>query len=205
MNPHFTSNVLAAIQRQILDMDAERASDNLVKMSRLTRAYLDDSLLDKNHESFSTKDISLTREIKLLEMYVELQQLHYADRFDFALEVPPELDTNGYRLPPFLIQPFVENAIVHGLGHRKEKGLLRVQFSALPDEGLLCRIEDDGVGREAARIIQNKEPREFTSVSTNLSQQRAALLNQLGYDIAIEVTDLDQGTGTVVTIRIGYS
>ena len=203
MNPHFTSNVLSAIQRQILDMDAESASDNLVKMSRLTRAYLNDSLLDKNYESFSTKDISLTREIKLLEMYVELQQLHYADRFDFALEVPPELDTNSYRLPPFLIQPFVENAIVHGLGHRKEKGLLRVQFSALPDEGLLCRIEDDGVGREAARLIQNKEPGEFTSVSTNLSQQRAALLKQLGYDIAIEITDLAQGT--VVTIRIGYS
>ena len=202
MNPHFTSNVLVAIQRQILDMEAERASDNLVKMSRLSRAYLDDSLLDKNHESFSTRDISLTREIKLLEMYVELQQLHYADRFDFALQVATELDTDSYRLPPFLIQPFVENAIVHGLSHRRERGLLRVQFRALPDEGLLCRIEDDGVGREAARIIQNKEPSEFTSVSTNLSQQRAALLNQLGYDIAIEITDLVQGTA--VEIRVGY-
>ncbi|WP_373512252.1 histidine kinase [Persicitalea sp.] len=205
MNPHFTSNVLAAIQNQILNHESERASDNLVKMARLTRAYLDDSLLGQGEQAFRTRDIPLTREIKLLRMYVELMQLQYLDRFDFTLEVPPSLDPEMYKIPQFLIQPFVENAIVHGLHHHQERGHLRVAFRALPDEALLCRIEDDGIGREAVRRIQNQSHKEYASVSTNLSQQRVALLNQLGYDIAIDIEDRKVGTGTVVSTRVGFS
>jgi sensor histidine kinase YesM len=160
MNPHFTSNALAAIQRQILTHDAERASDNLVKMGRLTRAYLEDSLLREDDPMLMNRDISLTREVTLLKMYVELMQLQYENRFDFVLDIQSSLNTDDYRLPPFLIQPFIENAIVHGLHHLTTKGNLRVQFLGLPHEVLLCQIEDDGIGREASRRILNLDPKE---------------------------------------------
>ncbi len=205
MNPHFTSNALASIQRQILTHDAERASDNLVKMGRLTRAYLEDSLLREDDPLLMSHDISLTREVTLLQMYVELMQLQYEDRFDFTLDIQSSLNTDEYRLPPFLIQPFVENAIVHGLHHLTSRGMLRVQFLGLPNEALLCQIEDDGIGREASQRLLNQDSKEYTSVSTNLSQKRAELLNQMGYSIEIKVEDRLLGSGTVVTIQIGYS
>ncbi len=205
MNPHFTSNALASIQRQILTHDAERASDNLVKMGRLTRAYLEDSLLREDDPLLMNHDISLTREVTLLRMYVELMQLQYEDRFDFVLDIQSSLNTDEYRLPPFLIQPFVENAIVHGLHHLTSRGMLRVQFLGLPNEALLCQIEDNGIGREGSRRLLNQAPKEYTSVSTNLSQKRAELLNQMGYSIEIKIEDRRQGAGTVVTIQIGYS
>ncbi|MPR34335.1 sensor histidine kinase [Salmonirosea aquatica] len=202
MNRHFTSNTLSAIQRLALTQQGERASDNLVKMERLTRAYLDDSIFKEGEPNPFTKGILLTREIYLLKLYVELMQLQYEDRFDFVLDVPATLDTDDYKLPPFLIQPFVENAIKHGLHHRTERGLLRVEFRGKADEVLLCRIEDNGIGRVAARQIQQQMPKDHDSVSTELLKQRITLLNQLGYAIYFEITDLPQGT--LVEIRVGY-
>ncbi len=200
MTRHFTSNTLGSIQQLVLSQQTERASDNLVKMGRLTRAYLEDSLFREGDQNPFTRGISLTREIRLLTMYIELMQLQYHDRFDFVLDVPASINTDAYTLPPFLIQPFVENAIEHGLHHRRERGTLRVAFQALPDGGLQCRIEDDGIGREAARQIQASAPREYTSVSTELLRQRATLLNQLGHAIAFTIEDLPQGTAVVLTV-----
>lgn len=205
MSPHFTSNVLGAIQHQILNNEPEQASDNLVKLSRLSRAYLEDSLMENGHDSFLTRDIPLGREVRLLTMYVELMQLWHQDRFDFVLDIQSSLKLGDHTIPPFLIQPFVENAIEHGLIHRLDKGTLRVQFLALANEVLVCQIEDDGIGREAARLQQHQTAKEFASVSINLSQQRAALLNQLGYAIQIKIEDRVEGTGTVVTVQIGYT
>ena len=203
MQKHFTSNTLSAIQRLALSHQAERASDNIVKMERLTRAYLEDSIFKAGEQNPFIQGIPLSREIYLLQMYVELMQLQHDDRFDFVLDVPDDLDTEDYKLPPFLIQPFVENAIKHGLQHRHERGTLRVQFRGLPDEVLLCRIEDDGVGRETARRIREQAPSDHESVSTELLRQRIALLNQIGYAIEFSIEDLE--VGTVVSMKIGYS
>jgi ligand-binding sensor domain-containing protein len=205
MNPHFTSNALAAIQKLVLTQDTERANDNLIKMSRLTRAYLEDSLFKENHEANPfTREISLAREVMLLRMYVELMQLQYEERFDFKLEVESSLNAENHRLPPFLIQPFVENAIIHGLLHKSDKGMLKINFWMLPDETLVCKIEDDGIGREASAMLHLQNGKDYTSVSTSLTEQRKELLNQLGYQIEITIQDQQKNTGTVVTIQIGY-
>ncbi len=188
-----------------MNNEPEQASNNLVKLARLTRAYLDDSLMDDGRDTLLTRDIALGREVRLLTMYVELMQLWHPDCFDFVLDVQSSLRLEDHRIPPFLIQPFVENAIGHGLKHRPDKGTLRVQFLALADEVLVCQIEDDGIGREASRLMQRRKPKEFKSVSTDLSQQRAALLNQLGYAISIKTEDRVVGTGTLVTVQIGYA
>ncbi len=203
MNPHFTSNALSAIQKLVLTQDTERANDNLIKMSRLTRAYLEDSLFKETTDSNPfTREISLEREVELLRMYVDLMQLQYEGRFEYVLELKTSLHPANHRLPPFLIQPFVENAIVHGLLHKSEKGTLQIHFWTLTDETLVCKVEDDGIGREAAAQLQ--PDKQHQSVSTSLTQTRMELLNQLGYKIEIIVEDLQKTTGTVVTIQIGY-
>lgn len=203
MNPHFTSNALAAIQKLVLTQDTERANDNLIKMSRLTRAYLEDSLFKEVPDASAfTREISLEREIELLRMYVELMQLQYEGRFDFQLDLRTSHHPANLRLPPFLIQPFVENAIVHGLLHKPDKGTLQVLFWTLPDETLVCQVIDDGIGREAAAQITPQK--QHQSVSTNLTQTRTELLNQLGYKIDIAIQDHQKNSGTMVTIQIGY-
>ncbi|MFN3379105.1 MAG: histidine kinase [Runella zeae] len=203
MNPHFTSNTLAAIQRLILDQDSEKASDNLIKMGRLTRAYLEDSLFKDEKTPFA-REISLTREIELLTMYVELMQLQYEGRFETQFEIEGSLNTDNYRLPPFLIQPYVENAIVHGLLNSTQVGLLKLHFFTLPDETLVCKVEDNGIGRKAAAEFQKFKTQSKSSVSTTLTAQRAKLLNQLGYHIEINVEDAIKTTGTIVTIQINH-
>lgn len=201
MNPHFMSNALSAIQNLMLQQENERAGDNLLKIGRLMRAYLEDSLF-KDEQTPYAREISLTRELSLLKMYVELMQLQYEGRFDTVFEVESALNTDNYRLPPFLIQPYVENAIVHGLLNKTEKGLLRLHFFTLAHETLVCRVEDDGIGREAAAALQQAKSKTQVSVSTALTAQRVALLNQLGYDIRITVEDTFKNTGTMVTIQL---
>lgn len=201
MNPHFTSNALAAIQKLILQQDSERASDNLIKMGRLTRAYLEDSLF-KEEKMPHAREISLTRELDLLKMYIELMQLQYEKRFEVEFNLDGALNTDNFRLPPFLIQPFVENAIVHGLLNKVEKGHLKLHFFTLSAETLVCKVEDDGIGRAAAQALQLHKPKTQSSVSTTLTQQRILLLNQLGYHIEIKIEDSLKNTGTIVTIQL---
>lgn len=201
MNPHFTSNALAAIQQLILKQDSERASENLIKMGRLTRAYLEDSLFSEGQSTYA-REITLAREIDLLKMYIELMQLQYENRFEVEINLDGALNTDNFRLPPFLIQPFVENAIVHGLLNKVEKGHLKLHFFALSAETLVCKVEDDGIGRAAAQALQLHKAKIQSSVSTTLTQQRVLLLNQLGYYIDIKIEDALKNTGTVVTIQL---
>ncbi len=203
MNPHFTSNALAAIQKLVLTQDTERANNNLIKMSRLTRAYLEDSLFKESSDPNPfAREISLEREVELLQMYVDLMQLQYEGRFEYVLDIKTSLHPANHRLPPFLIQPFVENAIVHGLLHKPDKGTLQIHFWTLADETLVCKVEDNGIGREAAAQLQPDKP--HRSVSTSLTQTRLELLNQLGYHIEIKIEDSPKNAGTIVTIQMGY-
>lgn len=203
MNPHFTSNALAAIQKLVLTQDTERANNNLIKMSRLTRAYLEDSLFKESSDPNPfAREISLEREVELLQMYVDLMQLQYEGRFEYVLDIKTSLHPANHRLPPFLIQPFVENAIVHGLLHKPDKGTLQIHFWTLADETLVCKVEDNGIGREAAAQLQPDKP--HRSVSTSLTQTRLELLNQLGYQIEIKIEDSPKNAGTIVTIQMGY-
>ncbi|MFN8357122.1 MAG: histidine kinase [Spirosomataceae bacterium] len=203
MNPHFTSNTISAIQRLILKQDAESANQNLIKMERLTRAYLEDSIFQEAKNIF-VKEIPLSREVSLLKMYIELMQLQYEERFDYEIVIDTTLNLEHYRLPPFLIQPFVENAIVHGLLNRSEKGQLNIQFWSLPEETLVCKVEDNGIGIAAAQALQLTRIRTNSSVSTTLIQQRVKLLNQLGYQIQIDTQNAQNSSGTVVTIQINF-
>lgn len=204
MNPHFTFNVLGTIQSLILKNNPEEANVHLLKLANLIRNYLEASVLyDDAHGSMFAHEIPLANELELLRMYVEFEQLQYEDRFGFELTVDGKLNPENYRLPPLLIQPFVENAVKHGLLYKETKGNLWIRFVGLGEETLVCTIEDDGVGREAAHRIQAASLRKYKSRGTGLVEKRKDLLNEMGYDIHI-TTDDRIGGGTVVTVQIGY-
>lgn len=206
MNPHFTFNVLGTLQHLILNNETQRASENLLKLSSLIRNYLEASLLgDEKVGSLFRHEIQLSKEIELLKMYIEFEQLQYTDRFSYEMRIDGKLNPNNYKVPPLIIQPFVENAIKHGLLYKElnEKGNLLVSFISLNEDTLLCTIEDNGVGREKAGEIQKKSLKKYKSRGTELVNRRVEILNEMGYDIQISTNDRLHG-GTVVNIQIGY-
>lgn len=206
MNPHFTFNVLGTLQHLILNNETQKASDNLVKLSSLIRNYLEASLLgDEQMGSLFKHEIALGREIELLKMYIEFEQLQYSGRFNYEIKLDGKLNPNNYRVPPLIIQPFIENAIKHGLLYKNvyEIGNLWIHFLSLDEDTLICTIEDDGVGRAKAAELQLASIKKYKSRGTQLVKKRVEILNEMGYEIEINTDDRLKG-GTVVTIKIGY-
>lgn len=162
-------------------------------------------LTDNKNGSLFSHEIQLSREVELLKMYIEFEQLQYVDRFEYEISLDGKLNTENYRVPPLILQPFVENAIKHGLLYKSpsEKGMLLIRFISLNEDTLICTIEDNGVGRTEANLIQTRSLKKYKSRGTELVKRRVDILNEMGYDITITVDDGITG-GTVVTIQIGY-
>lgn len=194
MNPHFIFNSLQAIQSFIAGNNPDAAESYLVKFSRLMRLFL---------ESSRQKFISLEDEISLLKSYTELEKLCYEDKFDFSIEVDPRLNTPLETIPSMLIQPFVENAIKHGLLPKEGKGHLEIIFRAV-DGGFCCLVRDDGPGRDSHHQQQKGKHK---SRGMELIRERQEVINQMGHNqVEIEIIDLKDengaGTGTLVNIFI---
>lgn len=200
MNPHFMFNALNSIQDFILLNDKVSANTYLGKFSDLMRMVLDMS---------NKSSISLANEIKALHLYLELEAVRFEDSMEYVVNTSENLDPNEWELPSMIIQPFVENAIKHGLLHKRQNRKLRIEFSKKTDSNLLnVRIEDNGVGRKEAERINKNRVKQHTSFATGATDQRLRLLNQEGKkQIQIEYTDLinDKGEaiGTVVELEIG--
>jgi ligand-binding sensor domain-containing protein len=204
MNPHFIFNVLTAIKSLIINKKPEEAGEYLDKFAVLIRRYLDSSVKSGsvNQRSVVQNEISLAQEIEMIDMYVEFEQLKYVDKFIYER---PETNfvKENVSVPPMLIQPYVENAIKHGLLNLPDgkQGHLKVHFSLDAEDALTCLVEDNGVGLEEAKRLQAQSIKHFQSLGTSLTEQRKEILNQLGYNIQIKTEDRIGG-GTVVTIKI---
>lgn len=197
LNPHFVSNVLQAIQELVFKKDERLANRYLVKFSRLMRLFL---------ESSKEKFILLQDELQLLKLYIELEQLRFKDKFTFQIEISKELEFSMIKIPTMLLQPFIENAINHGLYHRESSGKLLLIFSQI-DNHLNCRIEDNGIGRERALKIKKNSIKSYRSRGMQLVEERKEAWNLVGnapMDIIIE--DLydakGQPSGTRVDVII---
>jgi len=165
MNPHFIFNSLNSIQDLILKGDVEHSYSYIATFSDLVRRTL----------NYSEKDfIDFEQEIKLLELYLSLEKLRFKKDFTYAIELPSEED---FLVPPMLIQPFIENALVHGLLHKQGEKKLKVSFELR--EFLICTIEDNGIGRERARAIQLRQKKEHESFSGNAIRNRFEILNNV--------------------------
>lgn len=180
MNPHFIFNSLNAIQNYIFKQDSLKAGNYLTQFSELIRMILD----------FSRKDyISVESEVKLLNTYLELQKLRFESKFDYQITVDEKIDREVIHIPPMLAQPFIENAIEHGIFYKKEKGRVDVRLY-YERNFLIYEIEDDGVGMEEAMKLKNKLKSSYESLATIITKERMDTLNeQSKSDIEIEILD----------------
>jgi len=200
MNPHFIFNSLNSIQSFILTNDTDRAINYLGKFSQLIRLILSNS-----RESF----IPVKDEIQTLQYYLSLEQLRFENEFDYTITVDEKIDDEFICIPPMLIQPFVENAILHGILHRHDKGIVNISLT-LKENSILCIIEDNGVGRARAQQIKNESGLKHKSRGMVITKERLDILNKQSQEqITVHVTDLkdDKGnaTGTRVEILIPVS
>ncbi|MBE9481563.1 MAG: histidine kinase [Bacteroidetes bacterium] len=196
MNPHFIFNSLTSIQSFIFENNPIEAGSYLSKFSELIRAILYNS-----REEF----ISLEKEIKTLENYLEIQQLRYNNKFDYEIDVDPEIDIEMLKIPPMLAQPFIENSVEHGIKHIEGKGFISIKFSLI-DESIFMIIEDNGIGIEASRKMKDKKAQEHKSLAMIITKERIGILNKgkkkKSYSIHIE--DIIGEGGKVKGTRIKF-
>lgn len=187
MNPHFIFNALNSIQSYIATNDTYQAEIFLSKFSTLIRNILEISL---------NEYINFDKEIETLRLYMELEKLRFNDKFDFKID--DQLTDSTFKVPPMLIQPFVENAIIHGMKGKTDKGKIEVQFSELDDELILCSIDDDGVGRNL-----NTTQKDHQSLATKLTDERIHFFNQKNsHQFDIKIFDKKDEENNAIGTRV---
>ena len=198
MNPHFIFNCLNSIKLYATENDSEKASDYLTKFSRLIRMVLENSRSER---------VTLQNELTMLQLYADMEIMRFKQKLSFFVEVETGIDAGFVEIPPLLLQPYVENAIWHGLMHKTEGGTVRIR-ACQPQENLLqLTITDDGVGRSRAAELKSKSASHRKSFGLKMTSERIALVNQL-YQTQTQVTiedlvDADgQPTGTEVVLQI---
>ncbi|MGZ3862512.1 MAG: tetratricopeptide repeat-containing sensor histidine kinase [Bacteroidia bacterium] len=182
MNPHFIFNSLNSIQNYILNNETQVAYDYLAKFSRLIRQVLMNS---------QQNDITLKDELELLRIYVDLEHRRFKNRFDYKINCEDNIPLD-IKLPVMLIQPFVENAIWHGIMNldKSVKGFLKIEFS-FKNDILKITVEDNGIGREAAE--KRRVDNEYKSIGMMFTRKRMELLKTTGKpDARIEIIDLKE-------------
>jgi len=136
------------------------------------------SLMRKVLENSQNTSIPLRDELEALVLYLELEKIRFKDKFDYEIKIDEEIDTLLYKIPTMLIQPYVENSISHGLMPCEGKGLVRINLK-LEREFILCTIEDNGIGRDAAQEIKQKKENNHNSLGTQIVTSRLDLVNAL--------------------------
>jgi ligand-binding sensor domain-containing protein/two-component sensor histidine kinase len=194
MNPHFIFNSLNAIQKLIVIQDMDASYNYLSKFSKLLRLVLDNS--DKNF-------ISLSQELEMNKLYLELESLRFKNSFQYYIKLNQQTDPDILLIPSLLLQPFIENAIWHGLMHKDGDKKLEINFTE-DTQYLVCSIEDNGIGREKSAAIKSQKlgAHYFESKGTQLSQQRIKLLTDAGNETAVSYIDLKNPDGSAAGTRV---
>jgi LytS/YehU family sensor histidine kinase len=196
MNPHFIFNSLNSINRFILQNNKVQASEYLTKFSRLIRMILNSS---------TNPTVTLAEDVEALQLYLELERLRFEEKFSFKVECDPDIDTDFLQVPPMLLQPFVENAIWHGLMNKEGEGHLWININQ-EDSTLICTITDDGIGRKKAAELQDKSGK-HKSMGMKITECRIAMMQKMNEENkSIEVRDLvdaeGSAAGTEVILKI---
>jgi LytS/YehU family sensor histidine kinase len=193
MNPHFIFNTLNSIQYYMYQHDKLATNNYLTKFSSLMRKVLENS----QHTS-----VSITEELDALNLYLELESLRFKDKFDFEIIVDEDIDTLMYRIPAMLIQPYVENSITHGLMPKEGKGSIKIDLK-LVNEHIICVIEDNGIGREAANERKKLRTDHHNSLGTQIVSSRLDLVSALyGTSLKSIYTDLKNEAGEPAGTRV---
>ncbi|AUC13901.1 hypothetical protein BTO06_01465 [Tenacibaculum sp. SZ-18] len=195
MNPHFIFNALNSIQDYIIINEKKLAREYLVRFARLIRLYLDQS---------RKKEILLEDELSTLKLYLELEQERFENGFDYEVNVDDNLELSSIYIPSLFIQPYVENALKHGLLHKTEDKKLEVSFTKdYETKSLKCIILDNGIGRKAASKIKEKRQKGHVSFATSANQKRVKLLNTaMSKNIQVKILDLYDKDGNSIGTKV---
>jgi tetratricopeptide (TPR) repeat protein len=193
MNPHFIFNTLNSIQYYMYQHDKLATNNYLTKFSSLMRKVLENS----QHTSVPLRD-----ELDALKLYLELEMIRFRDKFEYEIKIDEEIDTLLYKVPTMLIQPYVENSICHGLMPGENKGFVKIDLK-LENEYILCTIEDNGIGRDAAFERKRNGDNNHNSLGTRIVSSRLDLVNALyGTSLKTTYTDLRNETGEAAGTRV---
>ncbi len=198
INPHFFFNSLNAIQSFVMSNEEELANDYISKFARLMRMVL---------ETSRARAIPLSEELEMLELYLQLESIRFSGRFQYRIDQDPAIDST-VKIPSMLIQPYVENAVRHGLQHRARGGMLAVTVK-LDGDTLLCAVEDNGIGRARAMELRRHRAGNHTSLGTSITSVRIDALNRLRHrKLVVRTIDLYDGqhapAGTRVEIMVPF-
>lgn len=196
MNPHFIFNALNSVNHYISQSDERSANKYLSDFSRLMRSVMETSKHDL---------ISLTDELEILKLYLQLEHARFKENFDYRLQIDPQLDLSEIELPPMIIQPFMENAVWHGLRYIEGKGLLDINISQ-DIKCLLVTITDNGIGRQKSLEIKTKNQKLQNSTGMQNIESRIRIMNDLFHThIQVDISDAfenEENKGTRVKLTI---
>jgi hypothetical protein len=197
MNPHFIFNSLNSVNRFILQNNKEQASEYLTKFSKLVRMILQNS---------QASLITLESELESLELYLDLEALRFNHHFTYKVKLSNDIDAEMLKVPPLIIQPYVENSIWHGLMHKEEKGQLDIEIN-MENNFLFIKITDDGIGRKQAAAHNSKYATNHKSVGLKITGERIAKIQGLhASESPVIINDLiyadGSAAGTEVIIKI---
>lgn len=193
MNPHFIFNTLNSIQYYMYQHDKIATNNYLTKFSRLIRKILENS----QHTLVPVKD-----ELDVIQLYLELETLRFKEKFTYEIIIDEEIDTLTYKIPTMLIQPYVENAVCHGLINKPDQGLLTIKMQ-LCDLHICCTVEDNGIGREAAMEIKKQKDTPHSSLGTKITESRINITNAIyGTNLKVIFTDLKDAANNPCGTRV---
>ena len=199
MNPHFVFNSLLAIQSFIYKKDAREAAVYLSRFAKLIRLILNSSRQEY---------VPLEQELDYLKYYLDLQRLRFENKFSYFLEVDKNIDVDRIAIPPLLAQPFIENAIEHGIKNSEKKGVIVIRFT-LCDQCIMFEVEDNGIGMVRARDLAGTRPGDYEPLGMTITKERLKLLNmnqsqKVTFSVSEAKDDDGMVTGTKVAFNIKY-
>ncbi len=194
MNPHFVFNAINSVQYFITNNDPVSSQKYLSKFAKLIRYVVDNS---------KPLAIPLSKELEALNLYLDLEWLRFENKFEYSIDVNKNVDVEGVQIPSMLIQPYVENAIWHGLMHKNSKGKIKIEISRY-ENVLFCVIEDNGIGRKRSQEIIKEKNNEFhKSVGLSITHERLEVINQQhNTKLTVNVIDLEDEEGNGIGTRV---
>jgi hypothetical protein len=194
MNPHFIFNSLNAIQHYIFHTKSDEAIKYLNKFARLVRIILNNS---------DRQTVTVGEDLEALRLYLELEQMRFEDKFEYEITVDESVDLDYDIMPPLLMQPYVENAILHGLNPKAVKGTLTIRLAS-ENNFLICTITDNGIGREKSAEMKRTMPfKKHTSMGMKITEERLKILNEINNSqLSVTITDLKDEHNNVLGTRV---
>jgi LytS/YehU family sensor histidine kinase len=199
MNPHFIFNCLNSIKLYTEQNNSEAASEYLSKFALLIRNTLDNARREK---------VLLAQELESVKLYLELEAMRFKEKLSYSINVDDNVDIDFIEIPPAIIQPYIENAIWHGLMHKTTGGSIVINVQQTNNsESLIITIEDDGIGRKQAAALKSKSIEQHESLGTKITGERIALINEkFGHSATVNIKDIfaenNLPKGTLVTINL---